>query len=150
MCPHTPYSPSISNFIAFLFLGTHFIFFSTFSLSIPLHAFFLGLTSERRKSMKKRKKNSQSQSPILRMRGRKRPVGRSKTGTGIQHRLSTFSSGSGMDSPAQRAAASVFSLKFVDHLLKPTLRGKLSAFTSFVGVCVCVNGNMFNYIGSTH
>lgn len=89
---------SISNLIAFLFLGTHVIFSSNFSLSIPLHASFLGVTSERRRSMKKRKKNSQSQNPILRMRGRKRPVGRSKTGTGIQHHPCTFSH-SGINSP---------------------------------------------------
>lgn len=109
--------PSISNFIAFLFLATHIVFSSTFSLSIPLHASFLGLTSERMKSMKRNKKNSQSQSPILRMRGRKRPVGRSKPGTRIWHCPST--SASGMNSPAQCAAASAFSLAFLDHLLKP-------------------------------
>lgn len=72
--------------------------------------------------MKRRKKNSQSQSPILRMRGRKRPVGRSKPGTGVQHCPSPFPQGSGMSSPAQRAAASTFSLAFLDHLLKPPLR----------------------------
>jgi len=69
--------------------------------------------------MKRRKKNSQSQSPILRMRGRKRPVGRSKPGTGIQRGPSTFSSGSGMNSPPGYAAASTFSLTFLDPLLKP-------------------------------
>lgn len=69
--------------------------------------------------MKRRKKNSQSQSPILRMRGRKRPIGRSKPGTRIQHCPSTFSSGSGVNSPAQCAAPYIFSLSFLDHLLKP-------------------------------
>lgn len=99
--------------------------------------------------MKRRKKNSQSQSPILRMRGRKRPVGRSKPGTGIRHCPSTFSSASGMNSPAQRAAASAFSLPFLDHLLKQPPEEIFLHLKALLGR-VCVNGNMFNYIGSMH
>lgn len=102
--------------------------------------------------MKRRKKNSQSQSPILRMRGRKRPIGRSKPGTRIQHCPSTFSSGSGMNSPAQCATASTFSLTFLDHLLKPPPKEILLHLKTLGRGLVGGNddGNMFNSVGSVH
>lgn len=102
--------------------------------------------------MTRRKKNSQSQSPILRMRERKRPIGRSKPGTRIQHCPSTFSSGSGVSSPAQCAATSTFSLIFLDDLLKPPPK-EIFLHLKALGRGLegsTANGSMFNYIGSGH
>lgn len=133
---------SISNLIALLFLRTHVIFSSTFSLSILLHASFLGVTSERRRSVKKRTKNSQSQSPILRMRGRKRPVGRSKPGISIQRCPRTFPH-SGINSPPHVHQHIPCHSTFPSLLLKPP---QGSPSSSKIVVAVCANGNVFSCV----